>query len=62
MLERIGLRGDLVFSGGVARNAFLVDVLAQRLARKVYVPGSPEIVGALGAALHLGKATVAHAG
>lgn len=52
MLERIGVRGELVFSGGVAKNQFLVDVLAQRLSRTVYVPDSPEIVGALGAALY----------
>ena len=54
MLERLGLRGELVFSGGVARNGFLVALLANRLGRSVHVPDAPEIVGALGAALHLG--------
>ena len=53
MLERIGLQGDLVFSGGVARNQVLVELLAQHLGRPVHVPESPEIIGAYGAALHL---------
>lgn len=55
MLERIGLQGELVFSGGVARNKILVNLLSERLKRPVYVPAAPEIVGALGAALHLGR-------
>ncbi len=53
MVERIGLQGELVFSGGVARNRVLVDLLAQRLRQPVQVPEAPEIVGAYGAALHL---------
>lgn len=56
MLGRVGLRGDLVFSGDVARNGFLVELLASRLGLSVHVPDAPEIVGALGAALHLGAA------
>lgn len=55
MLERIGLQGELVFSGGVARNKVLVKLLSERLGRPVHVPEAPEIVGALGAALHLGR-------
>lgn len=53
MLERVGIRGELVFSGGVARNRVLVELLAERLQRPVRVPVSPEIVGALGAAVNL---------
>ncbi len=53
MLERIGVRGELVFSGGVARNRFLVQLLGERLACRPCVPEAPEIVGALGAALHM---------
>jgi len=56
MLERIGLQGDVVFSGGVANNRFLVDMLAGKLGRPVIVPEQPEIVGAIGAALHKVKA------
>ncbi len=57
MLERIGLQEDLVFSGGVARNQVLVELLAQRLGRPVHVPESPEIIGAYGAALHAASIT-----
>jgi len=53
MLERLGIQGDIVFSGGVARNTFLPSILEEKLGRKIYIPEQPEIVGALGAALHL---------
>ena len=52
MLARLGTPRDLVFSGGVANNAFLVDLLAKKLGQPVKVPHQPEIVGAIGAALH----------
>ncbi len=52
MLARLGLHGALVFSGGVANNAFLADILAEKLGQDVSVPHTPEIVGAIGAALH----------
>lgn len=52
MLERLGITGDLVFSGGVASNPFLVEQLEKRLGVPVRVPDAPAIVGALGAALH----------
>lgn len=52
MLERLGVTGDVVFSGGVANNSFLVEQLAKRLGVPVHVPERPDIVGALGAALH----------
>lgn len=58
MLERIGLHDDVVFTGGVANNPFLVDILADKLGRPVNVPEQPEIVGAIGAALHREKASV----
>lgn len=55
MLERVGIHGEVVFSGGVARNSFLVKVLAEQLGHPVQVPEAPEIVGAFGAALHLAR-------
>lgn len=57
MLERIGLHDDVVFTGGVANNQFLVDILADRIGRPVNVPQQPEIVGAIGAALHQEKSS-----
>lgn len=59
MLDRIGLTDDIVFTGGVARNTVLVELLEKRLNRKIMVPKEPEIVGAYGAALHIGATTQA---
>lgn len=58
MLERIGLHDDVVFTGGVANNRYLADLIAEKLGRPVIVPELPEFVGAIGAALHKGMATV----
>jgi len=55
MLERVGLEGEVVFTGGVARNSLLVGLLAERLGRMVNVPASPELTGALGAALQISQ-------
>ncbi|WP_020676177.1 acyl-CoA dehydratase activase [Geopsychrobacter electrodiphilus] len=52
MLERLGICGELIFSGGVANNAFLVAQLEKRIGVPVRVPECPDIIGALGAALH----------
>jgi activator of 2-hydroxyglutaryl-CoA dehydratase len=58
MLERIGIQDTVVFTGGVANNRFLVDMLAGKLGRPVVVPDQPELVGAIGAALHQEKSAV----
>ena len=58
MLERIGMQDTVVFTGGVANNRFLVDMLADKLGRLVVVPDHPEIVGAIGAALYQEKLPV----
>lgn len=55
MLERVGLCGDITFTGGVANNRFLVDILSEKLGCPVFVPEQPELVGAIGAALHKEK-------
>ena len=52
MLERIGMQDTVVFTGGVANNRFLADMLAEKIGRPVVVPDYPEVVGAIGAALH----------
>ncbi len=45
--------GDsVVFTGGVARNQAIVQLLRDRLEIAVLVPDEPDIVGALGAALY----------
>ncbi len=55
MLERLGVVGEVAFSGGVANNPFLVAQLEKRLGVPVLVPACPDIVGALGAALHASR-------
>lgn len=55
MLERLGIVGAVAFSGGVANNPFLVAQLEESLKAPVLVPTCPDIVGALGAALHASR-------
>lgn len=52
LLKKIGFTPPLVFTGGVAQNPCLVQLLAEMLETTIYVPPAPQIVGALGAALH----------
>lgn len=55
MLERIGCAGQIVFSGGVANNHFIAKALEKKLGAAVFVPPTPTIVGAIGAAIHAEK-------
>lgn len=55
MLDRLGWMAPVVFSGGVARNAFLVRELGQRLGSDVSAAAHPDLLGALGAALHAAR-------
>lgn len=50
LAERVGAGPPVVFTGGVARNPCVVELLRRRLG-EVVVPGKPELAGALGAAL-----------
>ncbi|MDA8164755.1 MAG: acyl-CoA dehydratase activase [Desulfobacteraceae bacterium] len=52
MLTRACHNGAVVFSGGVARNPFIGKELEARLGIAIQTPVPPDIVGALGAALH----------
>lgn len=49
--RRLGIEPAVVFTGGVARNAGLVQALRDELEGEVTVPERPAITGALGAAL-----------
>ncbi len=56
MLNRIGFEREIVFSGGVARNPCIVQMLRERLGDvKVESPPAPDIVGAVGAAIYAGQ-------
>ena len=56
MLNRVGLRQPLVFSGGVANNPCVRSLLASAINAQegegLLIPDNPDMVGALGAALH----------
>lgn len=52
MLRRISTTGPLVFSGGVARNRCIIELIEMEMGHGLLVPEDPEMVGALGAALH----------
>lgn len=52
MLARVGLRQPLLFAGGVANNACVVQLLTEALGFPPFIPESPEMVGAHGAAIH----------
>jgi predicted CoA-substrate-specific enzyme activase len=51
MAKRVGVRDDVILSGGVGRNPCIKEMLSQMLGHKVYAYERPEILGALGAAL-----------
>lgn len=51
MLDRIGLEGQLTMTGGVAKNAAVVEHIRSQMGMDPNVPDEPQIVGALGAAL-----------
>jgi predicted CoA-substrate-specific enzyme activase len=53
MINRVSSAGDVVFTGGVARNPCMTELLAKQLGRRVLVPDKPQRIGALGAALLL---------
>ena len=51
LARRAGVAADVVFIGGVARNASFRDVLLERLGLTVHVPPDPQMVAAIGCAL-----------
>jgi predicted CoA-substrate-specific enzyme activase len=51
MINRVSSEGDIVFTGGVAKNPCMVAFLAKKLEREVLIPENPQFIGALGAAL-----------
>jgi predicted CoA-substrate-specific enzyme activase len=51
MINRVSSDGEIVFTGGVAKNPCMQMLLAEKLGRPVLVPDDPQMIGALGAAL-----------
>ncbi|MFC2059975.1 acyl-CoA dehydratase activase [Chloroflexota bacterium] len=55
MVKRLKVAPDVVFTGGVAKNAGVVRALKENLGCEIFIPEEPLFSGAIGAAL-LGKA------
>jgi len=52
MAGKVGLRNDIIFTGGVARNEGVLQALKQEIGNdNIKVPPEPQITGALGAAI-----------
>lgn len=62
MINRVSTDGDIIFTGGVAKNPCMVALLSERLGRKVLIPEDPQSTGAFGAALLAQKAVLATEG
>ena len=56
MVRRVGARPEVVFAGGVALNPCIARMLGDRLGQEMRIPENPQLVGALGAALHAAEA------
>ncbi|MDO8587995.1 MAG: acyl-CoA dehydratase activase [Armatimonadota bacterium] len=54
MVRRLRGAAPFVMTGGVAKNAGIVQALASRLRAEVLVPEEPQIIGAVGAAIMSG--------
>lgn len=52
MVRRVGLEPPMIFAGGVAHNPCMRKLIEEHLGHEVIVPEPPDMVGALGAALH----------
>lgn len=52
MVTRVGVRDKVVMTGGVAKNIGVVKALEKELNTIITIPEEPQIMGALGAALH----------
>ncbi len=51
ILGTVGIKSDVVVTGGVARNVAIIKELERKIGLSIIVPPEPQIVGALGAAL-----------
>ena len=52
MVKTLGVKREVTMSGGVAKNRGVVAFLEEKLGHPIHVYKEPQIVGALGAALH----------
>ena len=52
MLQRVSVKEELVFAGGASLNSCMVSLVQKEIGMNVYRPDTPQIIGALGAAVH----------
>lgn len=52
LMKRVGMEGDYMMTGGVAKNPGVVRALEEKIGAKLYICEEPEIVGAAGAAVY----------
>jgi predicted CoA-substrate-specific enzyme activase len=52
MTKRLKIKEDITFSGGVAKNQGIAEILKSLFKTPINIPEEPQIVGALGAALY----------
>jgi predicted CoA-substrate-specific enzyme activase len=52
MVRAVGIHGKVTMSGGVAKNSGVVAFMEEKLGEPIHIYEEPQIVGALGAALH----------
>jgi predicted CoA-substrate-specific enzyme activase len=50
-LQRVGAKKEVAVTGGVAANSGMVSMLAEAVGHSVLIPPTPELAGAIGAAL-----------
>lgn len=55
MVRAVGIHGKVTMSGGVAKNSCVVAFMEEKLGQPIHVYEEPQVVGALGAALHAMK-------
>jgi len=51
LMKRVGIKEEIVMTGGVAKNSGVVMAIEDLLKLKISIPEHPQIMGALGAAL-----------
>ena len=52
MLKRVLTDKKIVFAGGVANNRCIKELIEKELNTEILVPENPQIIGALGCAIH----------
>lgn len=52
LLKRVGMEGDYMMTGGVAKNEGVVRAVEEKIGAELYICPEPEIVGATGACLY----------